>query len=204
MSTAIKDSLPIQHLSANILLPELKDTVTAKISADVRVARAKEIVLAKIFRMIKQVESEFQIKIPLEVTEQSRSISINNFIIYFNSYKKHGNPITSYNFLKSLKIVLKDFGLSPKLATNTHLELHFDNEFNIIEGSFVSVGTSTDLIERIFVIQRTEVSFDGNFKLIEFSYKQAGVNTEAFHIIKTASDIVSFADECLKFNASYG
>lgn len=204
MSTSIQNSPAIQYLSANIPLPELDDTVTTKISSGVRIEKAKEIVLAKIFGMIKQVESEFKVKIPLEISEQPSSVSVNNLIVSFSSYKKHGNPITAYNCSNYLRIVLKDFGLSPKLAPQTILNLYFDSEFNIIEGSFVSVGTSRNSIEQSSVVQKTIVIFDENFKLFKFSYQQAGVNTEAFHVIKTASELVSFDDECSKFNASYG
>jgi hypothetical protein len=202
MSTSIQDSPAIQYLSANIPLPELDDTVTAKISSGVRIEKAKEIVLAKVFAMVKQVASEFKVKLPLEISEQPSSVSVNNLIISFNSYKKHGNPITAYNCSNYLRIVFNDFGLSPKLAPHTILNLYFDSEFNIIEGSFVSVGTSRNSVEQKFFIQKTIVSFDEDLKLVEFSYQQAGVNTEVFHVIKTASEIISFDDECSKFNAS--
>jgi hypothetical protein len=202
MSKSIKDSPSTQYLSANIPLPELDDTATTKISSGVRIEKAKEIVLAKVFGMIKQIESKFNVKLPLEISDKPSSVSVNDLIISFSSYKKHGNPITAYNCSNYLRIVFKDFELSPKLAPQTILNLYFDSEFNIIEGSFVSVGTHKNPVEQKFFVQKTIVSFDEDLKLVEFSYQQAGVNTEVFHVIKTASEIISFDDECSKFNAS--
>lgn len=204
MSLSIKESPSIQYLSATIPLPELHDTATTKISSGVRIEKAKEIVLAKVFDMVKKVEAKFNVKLPLELSDNPSSVSVNNLIISFSSYKKHGHPVTGYNCSNHLTIVFNGFGLSPKLAPHTSLNLYFDSDFNIIEGFFSSAGTHRNPVEQKFFIQKTIVSFDENLKLVEFSHQQAGVNTEVFHVIKTASEIVSFSDECSKFNASYG
>lgn len=203
MTKSIQDKMTIQYLSDIIPLPELDDTPLSPISSGVRIATAKKIVLEKVSIMVKKIETQFNIKIPLEVVDEPSSIVVNDLIISFSSYRKQDLSITEYNCANSMRVIITDSRMAVKHSDKSILELYFGNDFTIIGGHFHSSSTYKESSANTIIVRKLAITFDESLNMIEYLYDHNANNTRSIHVKTDGSDVLSFIDDCERHVATY-
>lgn len=196
MTKSIQDKMTIQYLSGIIPLPELDDTPSAPISSGVRIAKAKEIVLEKVFNMVKKVETRFNIQLPLEIVDEPSSVAVNDLIISFSSYRKHDMSITEYNCANSLRVVFHNPDMSVKHSDKNIFELYFSDDFAIVGGCFYSSSVHKEASGKSIDCRKLTVTFDESLSIVEYVYEHNANTTRTTRVKADGSDVLSFIEGC--------